>query len=71
MGSLRSSDPCLPGLSPSTIWNCCTRGGCDSDDITKVGVEGGGDAEPGGSDDAMTMTIALFSLYILAKCVKT
>ena len=32
------------------------RGGYNSDDITGVGVGGGG-VEPGGSDDGMTITI--------------
>ena len=32
--------PCTPGLSPTTIWNCCTRDGYNSDDITKVGGVG-------------------------------
>ena len=39
-----------------------TRGGYNSDDITRVGVGGGG-VEPGGSDDGMTITICSFSLY--------
>ena len=57
------------------------RGGYNSDDITKVGVEvGGGAVEPGGSDDGMTITITISSgssgtddselQAILAKCVK-
>ena len=37
-----------------------TRGGYNSDDITRVGVGGGG-VEPGGSDDGMTITICSFS----------
>ena len=42
------------------------RGGYSSDDISKVGVVvGGWAAEPGGGDDAMTITIALFLLYRL------
>ena len=55
-----------------------TRGGYNSDDITKVRV--GGAVEPGGSDDGMTITICSFDSFtgiddselqaILAKCVK-
>ena len=50
---------------------CGSRAGVDIIVMTlpRWGL-GGGDAEPEGSDDAMTMTITLFSLYILAKCVK-
>ena len=38
--------------------------------VTTLPRGGGGDAKLGGSDDAITMTIALFWIYILAKCVK-
>ena len=74
--------------SPAFMAHCCAcvRGGYNSDDITRVGVGGGG-VEPGGSDDGMTITICSFSSSdssssgsadtddselqaILAKCVK-
>ena len=42
------------------------RGGYNSDDITGVGVGGGG-VEPGGSDDGMTITICTF--FALQVCV--
>ena len=44
----------------------CTRGGYNSDDITRVGV-GVGSVEPGGSDDGMTITIC--SYFALQVCV--
>ena len=58
-----------------------TRGGYNSDDITKVGVGGrGGAVKPGGSDDGMTITITISSgssgtddsklQAILARCAK-
>ena len=70
----------LPVLHPPP-----SRGGYNSDDITRVGVGGG--VEPGGSDDGMPITICSFSSSdssssgsadtddselqaILAKCVK-
>ena len=43
-----------------------TRGGYNSDDITRVGVGGGG-VEPGGCDDGMTIMICSF--FALQVCV--
>ena len=60
---LRATFPNAPGASRTVV---PTRGAYNSDDITRVGVGGGG-VEPGGSDHGMTITICSF--FALQVCV--